>query len=31
VKKAAAGALRIPESSLRFKIKQHKIKIPTEK
>ena len=31
VKKAAAGALRIPESSLRFKIKQHKIKIPTNK
>ncbi|MGB2769699.1 MAG: sigma 54-interacting transcriptional regulator [Candidatus Zixiibacteriota bacterium] len=31
VKKAAAGALRIPESSLRFKIKQHKIRIPTEK
>ncbi len=30
VKKAAAGALHIPESSLRFKIKQHKIKIPTE-
>lgn len=28
VKKAAATALRIPESSLRFKIKQHKIKIP---
>lgn len=31
VKKASAGALRIPESSLRFKIKQHKIKIPTDK
>lgn len=30
VKKAAAGALHIPESSLRFKIKQHKIKIPTD-
>jgi transcriptional regulator with GAF, ATPase, and Fis domain len=29
VKKTAATALRIPESSLRFKIKQHKIKIPT--
>ena len=29
VKKAAASSLRIPESSLRFKIKQHKIKIPT--
>ncbi len=29
VKKAAAAALHIPESSLRFKIKQHKIKIPT--
>jgi len=28
VKKAAASSLRIPESSLRFKIKQHKIKIP---
>ncbi|MFQ6003133.1 MAG: sigma 54-interacting transcriptional regulator, partial [Candidatus Zixiibacteriota bacterium] len=28
VKKAAAGSLHIPESSLRFKIKQHKIKIP---
>jgi two-component system response regulator HupR/HoxA len=28
IKKAAATALRIPESSLRFKIKQHKIKIP---
>lgn len=31
VKKASAAVLRIPESSLRFKIKQHKIKIPTEK
>ncbi len=31
VKKTSAGALRIPESSLRFKIKQHKIKIPTDK
>lgn len=30
VKKAAATALHIPESSLRFKIKQHKIKIPTD-
>ena len=30
VKKAAASSLRIPESSLRFKIKQHKIKIPTK-
>ncbi len=30
VKKAAAVSLRIPESSLRFKIKQHKIKIPTQ-
>jgi transcriptional regulator with GAF, ATPase, and Fis domain len=29
VKKSAASSLRIPESSLRFKIKQHKIKIPT--
>lgn len=29
VKKASAAALRIPESSLRFKIKQLKIKIPT--
>ena len=29
VKKAAASSLRIPESSLRFKIKQHKIEIPT--
>lgn len=29
VKKAAAVALHIPESSLRFKIKQHKIKIPS--
>lgn len=28
VKKAAAAALHIPESSLRFKIKQHKIEIP---
>jgi Nif-specific regulatory protein len=28
VKKSAASSLRIPESSLRFKIKQHKIKIP---
>jgi len=28
VKKAAASSLLIPESSLRFKIKQHKIKIP---
>jgi len=28
VKKAAAASLRIPESSLRFKIKQLKIKIP---
>jgi transcriptional regulator with GAF, ATPase, and Fis domain len=28
VKKAAASSLRIPESSLRFKIKQHKLKIP---
>jgi transcriptional regulator with GAF, ATPase, and Fis domain len=27
VKKSAASSLRIPESSLRFKIKQHKIKI----
>jgi len=31
VKKAAAESLRIPESSLRFKIKQHKIKIPTRR
>jgi Nif-specific regulatory protein len=30
VKKTAATALHIPESSLRFKIKQHKIKIPTD-
>ncbi|MCK4224204.1 MAG: sigma 54-interacting transcriptional regulator [candidate division Zixibacteria bacterium] len=30
VKKAAAASLRIPESSLRFKIKQLKIKIPTQ-
>ncbi len=30
VKKTAAGALHIPESSLRFKIKQLKIKIPTQ-
>jgi len=29
VKKAAASSLHIPESSLRFKIKQHKIKIPS--
>ncbi len=29
VKKSAASSLRIPESSLRFKIKQHKIKLPT--
>ncbi len=29
VKKAAAATLHIPESSLRFKIKQHKIKIST--
>jgi transcriptional regulator with GAF, ATPase, and Fis domain len=28
VKKAAASSLHIPESSLRFKIKQHKLKIP---
>ncbi len=31
IKKASASALHIPESSLRFKIKQHKIKIPTDK
>ena len=28
VKKSAASSLHIPESSLRFKIKQHKIKVP---
>ena len=31
VKKSSAAALGIPESSLRFKIKQHKIKMPTTK
>ncbi len=31
VKKSSATALGIPESSLRFKIKQHKIKVPSDK